>query len=581
MNIIYLIIDSLSYERLESLKDNFGYGSFINDLAENGISFEKMYSQAPYTEAAAQAMYCGQKTLDKGGHLFRFKNAQWTIFEKAKQKNLSTFYSNVLLQLFTSSTKRGVDFYHYNNGFELDGLWNYRLSYYKNLYDSNAINDADYSVLKIILDENFAEWKMFFENISKKEKETRLLLSDFYNYDIGANYSLLVSEYEKYKVNKQKYIESILELGKKHALFKIQAYTQSNKVPQGLKIDVWNANKKTINKIRHIQFRNNLSYFLFNKYSRSETKKVLKSKSLRALKTYLGNEYLFLKPTLLRKKTFLDYDSYKIAPSLSSFIASFIDWRKANPKKDYFACLHVDDIHHTEIFFDYDSQNIDSVNYDFDEAKKLLKAMKKNYKGPLLYDLGIYYVGRRIKKLYSFIDRCGELENTLFVITSDHGFSYQGLPTREKNISTFYKENYHIPAIFYKKGITPKKISDFYNSYEIPDIIFNIMEDSELPQSKGYSTIEFLGSGCPDISRKPIKIACHNELVMVCGDYSINDVASLSNCIIYNLALDPLQCKALSYNSIQNNSFLCSVVESFISLINKRLLEIKKENTDE
>ena len=65
----------------------------------------------------------------------------------------------------------------------------------------------------------------------------------------------------------------------------------------------------------------------------------------------------------------------------------------------------------------------------------------------LLYDLGIYYVGRKIEKLYNYIKNSGELDNTLFVITSDHGFSYQGTPTREKNISTFYKENFHIPVI--------------------------------------------------------------------------------------------------------------------------------------
>lgn len=577
MNVIYLIIDSLCFERLHSLKGLFGEESFINKISDQGISFTKMYSQAPYTEAASQAMYCGQKTLANGGHMFRFKNAEWTIFEKAKQHGMKTFYSNVLLQLHTSSTKRGVDFYHYNNGFELDGLWNYRLSYYKDLYDKGFITDVDYAVVYELLDENFNEWCKFFRSLLEKKEETRLLLSPYYKYDVRKNLRLIDEEFAAYKNDKKAYVNRIFSESTSHPLFSIETYTQSKKTSSTIKARVWKDYQSTLRKIRRIQFYKNLKHFLFDKDSIAETRKVFKKRSLKELKGYFGSEFLFLKPGLLRKKRFLDYDAYKVAPSINSFIESFIDWKEKTKPDNYFACIHVDDIHHTETFFEYDTDDYETVKKDFDEANRLISKLKKNYCGPLLYDLGIFYVGRKIEKLFNYIEEKNELENTLFVITSDHGFSYQGTPTRERNVSTFYRENYHIPAIFYYKGIKKSTINGYYNSYSIPNIIFNIIEKKELPSAQTYSTIEFMGSGCPDIIRKPIKLAVHNDRVLVCGDFPISDTVSIDQCTVYDLASDPKQSHPLVFGKCSQAAKDNPEINEFIEIINLRLTELRRE----
>lgn len=579
VNVIYLIIDSLCYERLNSLKEHFGEGCFLNQLAQKGISFENMYSQASYTEAAAQAMYCGQKTLDKNGHLMRFKDADWTVFERAKQHGKETFYSNVLLQLYTSSTKRGVDKYYYNNGFEIGGLWNYRLSYYKDLYTKGIITKKDYEIIVDILDENFGEWKGFFESLLNKGPDTKLLLSKYCFYDVETNSRLLNDEYSRYCENKIKYIDELLVQGTQHNLFKIEAYTQNDKISDEFKKEIWFENKKTIAKIKRTQFLRNLINFLFDKASIAETKKVMKSKNLRNLKIYLANEFLFLNPQLLHKNQFLHYDGYKVAPSIETFINSFCEWVEQKEPKDYFACIHVDDVHHTETFFTYDSEDKKTIDLDFSEAKRLCSQLSSKFKGPLLYDLGLFYVSRKIEQLYNFIKSRGELDNTLFVITSDHGFSYQGTPTREKNVSTFYRENYHIPAIFYHEGIKPCVVKEYYNSYQIPNILFDLIHKKDIEAGNSYATIEYMGSGCPDVLRKKIKLAYHDNEIMICGDFHLLEEPKIEDCLIYDLINDPKQSEPLAYKSIKTNDKLAQKVNGYFELIKVRLLIIKKENS--
>ena len=99
------------------------------------------------------------------------------------------------------------------------------------------------------------------------------------------------------------------------------------------------------------------------------------------------------------------------------------------------------------------------------------------------YDM---HIGRAIKALE---DR-GLLDNTLILITSDHGMPFPRIKGQ------IYEEGFHIPLIAYWKGVIKpgRKVSDFVS---FPDVAPTIMEAAGLkpdPQMTGKSFLNLLKS---------------------------------------------------------------------------------------
>ena len=69
-NVIHIIVDAYCYNNLYRKVGNREVTPFLNMLKKNSVSFERMYSQAPYTEASQVTLLSGENTLDNGGYLF-------------------------------------------------------------------------------------------------------------------------------------------------------------------------------------------------------------------------------------------------------------------------------------------------------------------------------------------------------------------------------------------------------------------------------------------------------------------------------------------------------------------------------
>lgn len=156
---------------------------FLNRLKEDGVSFENMYSQAPYTEAATMSIYCGQDVLNNGGYIRRFKDAPKTVFEAFREKGYTTYYNYFQPQCYPSSLRRGIDFPFYDVGFDLNALWSYRLYYYADLLKKNEMAEEDWKLLADLLEDNLREWILFAEHIRKKDETVNMIQDNAQNYN--------------------------------------------------------------------------------------------------------------------------------------------------------------------------------------------------------------------------------------------------------------------------------------------------------------------------------------------------------------------------------------------------------------
>jgi arylsulfatase len=77
-----------------------------------------------------------------------------------------------------------------------------------------------------------------------------------------------------------------------------------------------------------------------------------------------------------------------------------------------------------------------------------------------IYDNAIRYVDAQIRQILDFIEKNNETENTVIIITADHGHDLENLHEIGGHGNTLYDEGLLVPAIFFFPGIEHQIIKD-------------------------------------------------------------------------------------------------------------------------
>lgn len=205
---------------------------FLNNLKNKSISFEQMYSQAPYTEASMVNILGGEQTLESGGYLFGNGNVENTLFsyyKKAGFKTLSTYSPYV----YSKAYLREVDEFYYSRLCSVQALFDYRFYWYKEKLEAkNKLNQNEYDVCKILLEEAFETWMLQCRKILHNNKETKLILDSIWSFEnIKYVYDCLKKEKEEYVKNESGYIDNVLKRWKEHSLWQLDVlYNKRRKI---------------------------------------------------------------------------------------------------------------------------------------------------------------------------------------------------------------------------------------------------------------------------------------------------------------------------------------------------------------
>ena len=145
-----------------------------------------------------------------------------------------------------------------------------------------------------------------------------------------------------------------------------------------------------------------------------------------------------------------------------------------------------------------------------------------------------------------------------------------------------YLENYNIPCII--SGSPFKgRIDSLCCSKDIP-VVLTFLADGVIPSSFSgklildggshyqHLFIEYCGGGCPDLSRRDLKIGCFNKKWFVASETKLDISVNETNITeIYNLEEDPLQ-----LHNLKNKTYDKENVLELIRHINARKDAIKK-----
>lgn len=586
MNGLLLIIDSLDYTRCQSA--SLDLLPNLNARSKRGIKCENMYSQAPYTEAAAMAIYCGQNTLDNHGYIERYQNAGNALMEVMQKAGYETYFNSLQPQCYPSSLRRGIDSIYYNRGYDNEALWNYRFSYFSERGKEGKLTKTDYKQLERILDDNFADWIRFLKELILDDSSVENIKGLNKNFDAENVLTAVESEAGKYNQDKISYINEIIKEGHSHALFQIPYFSQIDyEIPEMTERLYENECADLCRRIRKLNFIQNAAFNLD-----------IYRGLIRAVSSYMKNhdkEEFDERIYVIKNALFLCNNNKKYGkaghalkgqPSFNTHIKAFLKWldNRENREQPYFACIHVDDIHFPEMFYTYDTDDAALLQSELKLADAYLKERKLNTKGTVSLDLSLRYADAKCESLFSELEKRGMMDDLTVFVTADHGFSYSGYPIRRKLINTFYLENFKIPFYIFGEKVAGRQIHTLQSSIDIPPTICKVM-GIDVPESfsgccvlhtedaKRIITIEYCGGGCPDIDNRKLMIAAFDNHYMAASLVKLDEPFRASNITeIYNLKKDPLQRK----NLVKKIDY--KVISRYIKTIEKRIKEIRRTN---
>lgn len=579
-NVLFIVVDSVTNDVLFNKENSKNIAPFLNELRKKCISGDKMYSEAPYTEAALMSLLGSVDTMDCGGYMEKLKNTH-CVLEEFQKNGYKVFFNNYYPSIYPSYSVKGYDEKKYMSGFDFNELWEYRFKYFAPLYLSGETSKKEEQMLFDILEDNLKSAIEYLNKIKNKDEETTMINDCVNINNIDNSISAFKEEYNKFLKNKSEYLKVLFSEKQQHILFKIDNHPMIDKIQDdNARTTIIKKYKPIFKKIKWYNFKYNI---LNNKIPFKGIMDGIKNKKFNKVKGLIAGYKNSLFDKDLYERINTKYDLFKNQRSFYTISQELFSWIDANKEESWMCYIHVDDAHYNESFFTYDTSDLKVVESDFKDVSDYLKNLPSSYCGSITSDLSLRYCDKVIKNIFEYLDKNKLLENTAVVITADHGFSYYFCPAREKYVISSYKENYNVPFLIYDKDIKPKKIDGFCQTKDIPSTLLELANIKIPKQFKGknlkkyngqdYAILEYMGGGCPDILRRPVNLGVWTDNYFVSMNIYLNknfDDQKITE--VYNLVKDPKE-----YINLNTKKNIKQHITYELKILKKRYNELCKE----
>lgn len=451
-NIIILTIDSLSAEAIYDEQYGRTAMPFLRKLMKEYTCVNNYYSEGPHTELGLQAMLTGMHTLDNGTSVRRLVYADKTIFDYFYEAGYKlaniTWPSNYYPKRFYGIIE---DYFTQGDSFQEVVYW--RLGYCVDLYNRNEIQEQDYNDLIGCFFDSFNSYLKFLNPKQHNANAYVLTKNRIKNVDFSNRYNLVKREYNRFLSNPRCYVVDILK--------------NNGKLPEILAVDDNDsALENELVKEKYLKlYKENKLFFLKLKLKQilgsvfdarvswldicRDLYKILQKKPHDYIRTFNSRINHYKSFTIYEQnREHIDSSSLKTQLDFLSMLLS----KNKNSDKSYFVYLHSISQHAPTQWLSYD-RSIEEIQEELDNAKALINETS-GYNGYYAYRLGQQYVDNCLRKFFKKLDSDGTLDNTVVVITADHGSSYCMNPVRsEQPFNNCHSELYHIPLVICEKNV--------------------------------------------------------------------------------------------------------------------------------
>ena len=589
-NVIVVLIDSVYSQCIFDKRLGVSCTPFIDTLIEKGFFAPNVYSFGPYTDAATKGLYSGKPTLSDYGYYYGIASSDDNHFKTFKLNGYETYGLYYPYYLVSSKHEKYIDHSIYTSGFLYDSVWNGKYEYYSNIQKVRELTDLEYDILIKCMELVFDCWFGFYRNIENQDGSDKIV-QRLYNPQKGTGVDGLKQEYERFCLDKKKYMDNVLAEGIQHNLAKINNYEFEKNVNTKFMAEIYSCYSSFFKKLA----KKNVFLNLKNNHisARKSLRRIgafFKTKDKKELR-YFGNYGMCVLSAQMTKKRALsgknNSGAWQNLCSLNKQVSTVIDvLEKRDRSRPFYFSLHCLEPHHDISFFSYDCDDLEQIRTELDYISPVIDNVDKKFAGNLVYYLSLRYVDLCVKQLYNGLEKCGLLDNTTIMLMADHGTSYIHFPVRNHVVNTFHKENYNVPLIIYKRGMTKLQSNGFFDSSDIFPTLFDVVgiknksgfngiSGIQRPEGRKYVITEYMGPGCPDMLNREVWISIRNNKYVIAYQNPINKPLDKTHPVyLYDLSHDKTE--QINYNtdlSLLNNNEIQYLIEQ----LNVRYMDIQKE----
>jgi len=188
-------------------------------------------------------------------------------------------------------------------------------------------------------------------------------------------------------------------------------------------------------------------------------------------------------------------------PRADQVIDFALEWLKRHSERDFLLYLHLMDTHFPHFFEEdaqkffgkesYDARNFSSRGYPLDPTLDH-PASDVRYLNSL-YDGSLRYADREIGRLIHFLKDSGQLNDTLLIVTSDHGELLLERKSKVGHGDLWYDLLAKIPLIIhYPPKVEARRISAFSELIDVGPTLLELL-DVKIPRGKTMDGKDLLG----------------------------------------------------------------------------------------
>ena len=503
-NIIIIDVDALMPTRLGLGGNLASVSPTLNKLAETSLHCTNVFSMGNPTEFALPGLFASAYLLDANGSRYGISDNDITFAEVLKKHGYHTTAFMTAFRPAADNYDRGFDDFY--NLIDLQvtekNLMNTGKWYQKQYHNTGRLISKDECVQDMIkyYEEYLSDMLRYCDNWDLYKTSSEIPKSAiFHNVDYNNVRKAINDDKILFENNRSDYIIKYLS-GGELGISKIAENIRTNR------------NKKLTTTLMDIKIRLILLLNIFLFYQ--------KSSSPVSAKNIVGHVLSIVRNG--RKGLLSRY------PSGQYIFNIFSNWLNKNysNNKPFFVYMKLMDVHEMNVY-SHDIQNPETNNRECQSLLSFLSDVKadKKYSGNVLYDAAIRYNDEIIKNILNILKNRKIIDNTIVVITADHGGQFPNLPVRDNDrhrAESFADELYKIPLILKGNGIPAKKYEKIISSVDINTTLLEMVGINSPPSFRGmvitdndfsrdYVISENQGRGPFHLKYKPIRVSVRSE----------------------------------------------------------------------
>ncbi len=563
-NIIIIDVDALMPSRLGVFGNIGSVSPTLDNLAKTSLNCTNAFSMGNPTEFALPGLFASAYLLDANGYRYGISDNQSTFAEILKENGYSTAAFMTAFRPKNDKYDRGFDDFY--NLIDLQvtekNLLNTAKWYREQYHNSKSLISQNECIKDMV--EYYSEylddmllycdnWETYISGLIVENS------SIFDNVNYGTVRKMVLKDKIDFLENETSYIISYFngsDLG-------------ITEIANEIKV---NRDKKVRSTLMDLMIRITLILNIFVIFR--------KATSFRSSKNIIGHVFSMIKTG--RKDIFNRYATGQ------HILSTFTNWLTYNrdEKKPFFAYMKLMDAHEMNIY-SHDVQDKSTNMKELSNAFKFFRSVGKNkkYTGNVLYDCGVRYSDEIIKKTLEMLKEKSILDDTIVVITADHGGLFPNIPVRDSGVhrvNSFVDELYRIPLIFCNIEIKAEEYKHLVSSVDINTTLLDMVGIDSPSSFRGGSILnegfkrdhvlfEDQGRGPCHLKYKPIKVCVRTESKKIVYESQPNIGNKGVVTEAFDLSLDPEE-----FRNIANNKDFILTCTRLIKIAELRVIEILK-----